>query len=128
MNLKNCPSCGKIYLENPSKLCPACYAEEETSETTIKEYLQKTGKATINQIHKATNISEKIIKKMLASGRLTTNGQIGYPCQMCQTAIYEKNLCETCANKLTIQAEKIAENKKNQPEQKPYKLKMHTKK
>jgi len=107
MAIKNCSECGKIYLENPSKLCPECYAQEEIHEHKIGEYLREKGKATIEEIHQATGVKEKVIVRMLKSGRLFSEGLIGYPCEMCQTIIYEGRLCTACGSGLMKQVQKV---------------------
>ena len=111
MGLRNCTQCGKLCMENPSKLCPECYAQEEVHEHTIGEYLRETGKATIAQIHKDTGVDEKIIVRMLKSGRLFSEGLIGYPCDMCREPIYEGRLCTNCAHGLVKQVHKVNEDR-----------------
>jgi len=109
MGLKNCSECGKIYVENPSKLCPECYVQEEEHEHIIGEYLREKGKATLEEIHEATGVKEKIIVRMLKSGRLFSNGLIGYPCEMCRVPIYDGRLCTSCASGLTKQVQQSHE-------------------
>lgn len=114
MGLRNCIECGKLCMENPSKLCPDCYAEEEIHEHTIGEYLRETGKATIEQIHVATGVKEKIIVRMLKSGRIFSEGMIGYPCEMCRTPIYEGRLCSDCGSGLVKQVRKVNEDREHE--------------
>lgn len=109
MAVRNCLECGKICIENPSKLCQVCYAEEEIHEHTVGEYLRETGRATITEIHEATGVKEKIIARMLKSGRLFADGLIGYPCEMCRTPIYEGRLCTSCGSGLMQQVKKVNE-------------------
>lgn len=111
MGLKNCSECGKIYLENPSKLCPECYGQEEVHEHKIGEYLREHGKSSIEAIHKGTGVKEKTIVRMLKSGRLFTEGMIGYPCGMCGVVIYEGRLCGACGVGLVKQAQESNANR-----------------
>ena len=129
MGLRNCMECGKICMENPSKLCPECYAQEEVHEHTIGEYLRKTGRATIDKIHTDTGVAEKIILRMLKSGRLFSNGMIGYPCDMCREPIYDGRLCSDCASGLVKQVKKVNEDReyKDRTEQQRNGLRMYTK-
>ena len=99
-------------MENPSKLCPECYAQEEVYERTIGEYLRKKGRATVEEIHIDTEVDEKIIIRMLKSGRLFSDGMIGYPCEMCREPIYAGRLCTDCSNGLTKQVKKSNEDRK----------------
>lgn len=78
MSIKNCLECGKLCIENPSKLCPDCYSQEEEHERVVGEFLRDTGKATIEEIHQATGVKERIIVRMLKSGRLFSDGLVGY--------------------------------------------------
>ncbi|WP_378950678.1 flagellar protein [Pelosinus sp. sgz500959] len=111
MAIKNCLECGKLCIENPSKLCPECYAQEEIHEHAVGEFLRETGKATIEEIHAATGVKEKIIVRMLKSGRLFSDGMIGYPCEMCRKPIYEGRLCGSCGSGLAEQVRKVNENR-----------------
>lgn len=115
MGIRNCIECGKLCMENPSKLCPECYAQEEVYEQTIGEYLRTTGKATIEQIHKDTGVKEKIITRMMRSGRLYSEGMIGYPCEMCRAPIYDGKLCSNCISDLSKEVRRSNENWASQP-------------
>lgn len=111
MGLKNCIECGKICLENPSKLCPQCYEQEEVYEHAVTDFLREAGKATMEEIHNATGVKERIITRMLKSGRLYSKGLIGYPCDMCREPIYDGRLCSKCASGLTKQIQRSNEEK-----------------
>lgn len=106
MGLKNCSECGKIYLENPSKLCPDCFAQEELNEHAIGEYLRENGRSSIEAIHKGTGVKERTIVRMLKAGRLFTSGMIGFPCEMCAKTIYEGRFCSACSSGLLKQAKR----------------------
>lgn len=99
-------------MENPSGLCPACYAEEEVYEHKIGEYLRDFGKASIEDIHKATGVKEKIILRMIKSGRLFVDGinTINYPCDMCGDPIIEGRLCSKCSSGFAKQVHEIQRN------------------
>lgn len=128
MSLKNCPECGKLYLENPSKLCPECYAREEVYEHQIGEYLREHGKASAEEIHQATGVKESIILRMLKSGRLLVDGVslVSYPCDMCGTPIFENRLCSRCGSSFTQQVKETWQNKNDQESQRTG-VRMYTK-
>lgn len=107
MAIRNCLECGKICLDNPSKLCPECYEQEEQHEHAVGEFLRENGKATIEEIHQATGVKEKTIVRMLKSGRLFADGLVGYPCETCRTPIYEGRLCPSCASGFGQQVNKM---------------------
>ncbi|MDF2636168.1 MAG: hypothetical protein K0R78_3042 [Pelosinus sp.] len=115
MGIKNCPECGKLYVENPSGLCPECYAQEEVYEHQIGEYLREYGKASVETIHKATGVKEKIILRMIRSGRLLVDGisLISYPCDMCGVPIYEGRICAKCGSSFTKQVKEVWREKDN---------------
>lgn len=129
MNLKNCIECGKICLTNPSKLCPSCYEQEDVFEERVREYLREVGKATIEEIHKATGVSGKIITRMLKSGRLTNKGRIGYPCEMCRETIYDGRFCVNCNSGLTKDVNRVNESMISEQFGKDHKqgMRLHTK-
>jgi len=97
MGIANCPECGKIYMENPAKMCPACYAAFEEDEMKVVEYLRKKRKASLEEIHKGTGVAQKVILRMVRQNRLTSEFQIEYPCETCGAPIFEGRLCEACA-------------------------------
>jgi rRNA maturation endonuclease Nob1 len=128
VGIRNCVECGKICMENPSKLCQDCYAQEEEHEHTVGEYLREHGKASIDQIQKDTGVKEKIIARMLKSGRLFAQGMIGYPCEMCRESIYEGRLCVTCGSGLAKQVRQVSENRERErAEHERTGLRMYTK-
>lgn len=102
MNLKNCPDCGKLFVDNASGMCPDCYRLEEEAEYKIGEYLRKNDKVTIQQIHEETGVKEKTILRMIKRGRIVT-GTVGYPCDSCGAPIYEGRMCSACTQSFTSQ-------------------------
>lgn len=109
MGLKNCSECGKIYVENPSGLCPECYAKEEEDEHTIGEYLREKGTASIPEIHQATGVKERTIMRMLKSGRILAKGEVVYPCELCGILISQGRVCAKCGHSFTQQVKQAAE-------------------
>ena len=124
MGVANCPECGKIYMENPAKLCPACYAEFEASEEKVVEFLRKKRKASIEEIHVATGVSHKVILRMMKQHRLTSEFQVEYPCESCGKPITEGRLCAECTknvlDQVKSQAPKPAE--KTEPDSRQQKM------
>jgi transposase-like protein len=114
-------------MENPSGMCPECYAQEEVYEHKIGEFLREFGKASIERIHEATGVSEKIILRMLKSGRLQAEGlnMIGYPCDMCGISIFEGRLCSKCGSNFTKQVKTVYSDKNSTDAQRG--VRMYTK-
>lgn len=109
MNLKNCTGCGKLYVENPSGLCPECFDKEEKDELIITEYMREVGKASMQQIHEETGVNERTIMRMLKKGRFIGKFSISYPCETCKAPITEGRLCNACGRNILEQANKEAE-------------------
>ncbi len=103
MELKNCPGCGKLFVDNPSGLCPDCYRRQEAEEQKVVEYLRRQKKASVAEIHNATGVEEKIIFRMVKRGRLYNDMQITYPCEKCGAPITTGHLCSTCSRAITDQ-------------------------
>lgn len=103
MGLGNCSQCGKVYVENPMKLCPVCMDMEEEAEQKVSQFLRSVDKASISDIHEATGVDEKTIFRMMKRGRVLSDFQIMYPCESCGELIYEGRLCEVCSRNITSQ-------------------------
>ncbi|MBP1763059.1 MAG: YvyF: flagellar operon protein [Firmicutes bacterium] len=115
MGIANCPECGKIYMENPTKMCPACYAVFEENEQKVVEFLRKKRKASLEEIHKGTGVAQKIILRMVRQNRLMSDFQIEYPCETCGAPIVEGRLCEACARNVLGQLKPQAPEPENKP-------------
>lgn len=109
MNLKNCAECGRLYVENPSGLCPECFDKEEKEELIITEYMREVGKASMHQIHQETGVSERTIMRMMKKGRFIGKFDISYPCEICGAPITEGRLCDSCSINILSQASAEAE-------------------
>jgi len=108
MGVANCPECGKIYMENPAKLCPACYAAFEADEEKVVEFMRNKRKASLEEIHTGTGVPHKVILRMLKQNRLTSEFQVNYPCESCGAPITEGRLCANCAKNILDQVKSQA--------------------
>ncbi|MPL97849.1 hypothetical protein SDC9_44044 [bioreactor metagenome] len=109
MGLKNCPECGRLFVENASGLCPACYEQVEADEVKVVDYLRDARKATLQEIHDITGVKENIIMRMLRRGRILSDFAVSYPCETCGELITEGRLCSRCSKGFTDQIKKPAE-------------------
>ena len=110
-SLKNCPSCGKLYLETGRKVCPACVEAEEEMENVVRNFVRDHKKATIHEIVQGTGVKERIVIRMIKAGRfIETSIKIEYPCEKCGHMITRGKLCEKCSNDLVQQVAKAAAN------------------
>ena len=103
MGLSNCPECGKLYVENPAKLCPACYEQEEQDADKVADFLRDHPKSHINDVHEATGVKHKVILRMLKKGRITGDIALAYPCETCGAPITEGRLCDSCSKNILSQ-------------------------
>lgn len=107
MGLKNCPTCGKLMLENPRGICPECYAQEEQDELKVVEFLREKKKSSVDEIHEATGVKIKTIMRMIRESRILSDMQVTFPCESCGTQIAEGRICGVCSKNLTNQIEKL---------------------
>lgn len=103
MGLGYCSECGKLYLENTSGLCPQCYEVEEYEELKIIDFLREKGKASIEQICKATGVKEKTVLRMMRRGRFKGDFEVTHPCETCGEQITEGRLCAKCSKNILDQ-------------------------
>jgi len=108
MGLKNCPECGRLFMDNPAGLCLDCVRQEEKDSDKVGEFLRDKKRATIEEIHEATEVKHKIILKMIKSGRLFGDVAVYYPCESCNEPISEGRVCTSCRNKILSQVKPVA--------------------
>lgn len=107
MELKNCPVCGKLHLKNALGMCSDCYQLEEKNELIIIAYVREHPNSSVEQIHRATKIPEKIILRMIRAGRFIHIAKIFYPCENCGKLIFAHRLCQECNEQIVKQAQAI---------------------
>ncbi|OCL27644.1 flagellar protein [Orenia metallireducens] len=110
MGLKKCKRCRKIFAPvADAKVCPRCIQEEEDKFLIVKEYLWDYPGSTIAELHEATGVDEKIIRKFAKEGRfLQINGvEITIECERCGAPIKSGRFCPACSDKLRSGIEKI---------------------
>lgn len=116
MGLGNCPECGRLYMENPARMCQDCLQQEEIDEVKVGEFLRENGNASIEQINKHTGVKEKTILRMMKKGRLIGNYRISYPCELCGELIDEGRLCISCSKGINKQIKEQADKEAAQPQ------------
>ena len=120
MGLANCKECGKLYMQTAAGLCPDCYRAEEECEEKVAKYLRDHSKASISEVHEATQVPEKTILKMIKKGRITGDIQISYPCETCGKPITEGRVCQECGKRVLDQVKNEPKPAASpQPAQKP---------
>lgn len=118
MALDNCPRCGRLYVKNPQRLCPACLQQEEEEYQKVRAYLKEHPDCTLFEVAEATGVEESTILRFLRQGRISASGNpnLGLQCERCGEPIDEGRLCKQCAEELAQGfAAAIADRKEKQP-------------
>ena len=109
-NLKNCPSCGKLFLAQPKqKLCTDCFEKQREEEESIIRYVNTHPEAsTLDAIVEGTGAPPKEILRMIHESRfLQADREISYPCESCGTLITRRRYCAGCMRDFKAGTERI---------------------
>ena len=107
MKLKNCPVCGKVYVDTGIRMCRDCYEKMLDEENSILSYVRDHPKSQIKEICDATGAKERVVMKMIKDGRFIQSGAlISYPCETCGKPITRGRFCEECGKKLQNEVRK----------------------
>ena len=99
--VKNCPKCGKIYLEIGHKMCIDCYQETLQLKLTVFGYVREHQDCNLDEIMEATGATMPLIRQMIREGYFDNEkAQISYPCSKCGAPIYYGKMCVKCFTKL----------------------------
>lgn len=105
--LANCESCGKLFVQATTPICPSCRQEIEKKFETVWKYMRKkeNREATVNEIYLATGVEEKLIFKWIQEGRLQIKDfkNLHYPCEICGSPIQTGMLCGSCYGNMSKQ-------------------------
>lgn len=126
--LANCASCGKVFIQTTSTICPSCRQELDQKFETVFKFIRKreNREATVSQICEATNVEEKLIFQWIQEGRLQVKGfkNLSYPCELCGTPVQSGKLCESCKSGLSKDLQHLqkeeAKAKENEPKTRTY--------
>ncbi|MDZ5784084.1 TIGR03826 family flagellar region protein [Marinococcus luteus] len=103
--LKNCPSCGNLFVQALRAVCPACHRAEEERFQKVYTYVRKSKhrQSTILEVTEATGVSEENIFRYIREGRLNLAHlpNFSYPCEGCGEPIREHRLCRTCSGRIS---------------------------
>ena len=103
MSVANCPKCGKVYVKNlMHDICPSCVKENDANCESCIKYLREHRGISLEQLSEATDVSQSLIIKFMREGRISvmSNKNIYYPCEVCGESIRERNMCDSCRQKL----------------------------
>lgn len=103
--LKNCPECGNLFVQVLRDVCDDCFKKEEEMFDKVYRYIRKSEnrKATLYQVHQATEVPEDKITKFIRQGRIRVVGfpNLFYECETCGSPIQEGRLCFNCKKEIT---------------------------
>lgn len=107
--LKNCPRCGKLFMDMGRKICNDCADKEQEDEERAAEYVRDHRDATIKEIAEATGVGEKHIVRMVKEGKfLSSNGPaIEYPCDRCGRPITSGRFCSSCTKSVISEVKQV---------------------
>lgn len=115
-NLKNCKSCGKVFIvQGEESLCPECLKNEEADRNRVMDYVRDNPGVTIEQALKATGVPDRMLKRMVLEGmfsnakeRVTT--QASRVCAICGAPVGGTGIyCRRCALKLQRKTKQMAD-------------------
>lgn len=107
MEFGNCPICGKLYMKNAARMCPACLEKEEEYEKIVTAYIKDHRRCTVEEVHEATGVKESVIYRMIKSGRIQECEDLGYPCEQCGKIINKGRLCKSCMDSFVTQVKEM---------------------
>ena len=95
MSLENCKECFKLYNKlTYNELCPECADAEFNDYEIVKDYLEKNGVTSIDELNEILGVSKKRLVKFAFHSLL--HGEIKYPCFCCGELITTGKVCRRC--------------------------------
>lgn len=111
--MKNCPFCGKVFVDKGSGCCPDCTLKQLEEQRKIKEYLEEHPGARMQDVMKATGVSLTDVSSMVKTGALVKTQAPGtYPCKGCGKPIRKGKFCNACVASMKEARKKSAEEAK----------------
>jgi flagellar operon protein (TIGR03826 family) len=128
LNISNCPKCGKVFARGMKDVCPACVKEIDNEYLLCANFLRDNKGATLYELSEATKVSVKQITKFIREGRIYIYDapNLGYPCEICGTAIREGGMCDDCRRRLTKDVEALKEQERVRKEEEFSRKNSHT--
>lgn len=102
--LISCRVCGVIMVKLARDICSKCFQKEEELFQKVKNFLRSNPGATIPEVARAMECSEKQVQYFVRTGRLERVGvKVAHPCQICQKTIMDGMICPECKKALKDQ-------------------------
>ena len=100
--LKNCPECGKLFMDMGSRICRDCLEKEEELMVKVSSFVRDHPHSTIKDIVDGVEgVKERLVRRMIKEGRFQQDGMdITYPCEKCGKPIHRGRFCSKCDGEL----------------------------
>ena len=124
MEVQTCSRCRKFFnYIGGERICPACKEEVEKEFQKVKEYIKDNRSATVMQVAKECEVSEKQIRQWVREERLELSSTDGeFVCEKCGAPITSGRFCAKCKNEMVDNLSAVI--KKDEPKPEPQK-KLH---
>lgn len=102
IKLKTCPVCKKVFAGPPGQtMCWDCQKKVHEMEDTVIAYVREHPHTHVNEIHKETGASFKLIEDLMKKGVFEMSGAaVAYPCKSCGKPIFCGIYCAECLQRL----------------------------
>ena len=102
--LKNCSSCGRIFVDTGLGICRDCQEKEEEQMQEVSSYVRDNPHSRVKEICEALGVKERLVMRMIREGRFVMDGvAIEYPCETCGKPITSGRFCAACNHDLQSQ-------------------------
>ena len=114
--LRNCPSCGKLFLQTGSqRVCQECYEKQVEEEERILAYVRDNPKTSVSKVCETLQVKEMTVMRMIREGKfMPITKDFSYPCESCGKPIVTGRLCTECKAKLQKNIQEIAERRERE--------------
>ncbi len=96
--LKNCPDCGKLFMDMGTRICRDCLDKEEELMLKVSSFVRDHPHSTIKEVVEGVEgVKERLVRRMIQEGRFQQDGiDITYPCEKCGKPINFGRYCVEC--------------------------------
>lgn len=107
--LKNCPYCGKLFLDVGRGVCPRCEETLDMERQFVREYIEQHPGADLREVASGTGLPVKRLTKMKRDGFLADRrSMVPHPCHSCGKPTYDGMFCNACVAAFAKRRSEIA--------------------
>jgi len=101
LKLRNCRTCGRVYIDVGHPDCPDCRKAEDTDYKKVRDHLRSHPNSSVDDIQRATGVGPGRILEFLRKGRLmASHGTDELKCSVCGRPVARGSLCSACLGRL----------------------------